>query len=285
MPATSRATVVLPVPGLPMKTRCRVRVGLRRPASARSFSTRSSATWRCTSRLTVAQADQRVELGEQLLHRPGRCGRALLRRRGHGRRCARRDRVGGAVSRGRGGGRCGRHGPRRPRRARDVRQGARRTELAGGLQLGGGGDRGVADHPHRRLAEAARGRRDLGERPRVGRRGGRPGGDEERSGSRSGTRASDDRGRRRRRSPGCGRRPGRAAQSAGAPGADSATAAASAAPSARATSAATPAPAATVTSASRASPSEVTCPVPVLMACPATRREAAAGPAPRGRGR
>ena len=31
MPATSRATVVLPVPGLPMKTRCRVIVGALQP--------------------------------------------------------------------------------------------------------------------------------------------------------------------------------------------------------------------------------------------------------------
>ena len=52
MPATSRATVVLPVPGLPSKIRCRVIVGDLRPASLRSPSTRSTAACRWISALT-----------------------------------------------------------------------------------------------------------------------------------------------------------------------------------------------------------------------------------------
>ena len=52
MPPTSRATVVLPVPGLPTNTRCRVMVGEARPALVRSASIRSTATWRWISALT-----------------------------------------------------------------------------------------------------------------------------------------------------------------------------------------------------------------------------------------
>ena len=54
MPPTSRATVVLPVPGLPTNTRCRVMVGDFSPALVRSASTRSTATWRWISALTSA---------------------------------------------------------------------------------------------------------------------------------------------------------------------------------------------------------------------------------------
>ena len=53
MPATSRATVVLPVPGLPLKIMCRVIVGAARPASLRSPSTRSTAACRWISAFTA----------------------------------------------------------------------------------------------------------------------------------------------------------------------------------------------------------------------------------------
>ena len=52
MPPTSRATVVLPVPGLPTKTRCRVMVTDLSPAFCPSPSTRSTATCWWISALT-----------------------------------------------------------------------------------------------------------------------------------------------------------------------------------------------------------------------------------------
>ena len=55
MPATSRATVVLPVPGLPLKTRCRVIVGAEARPRARRPSTRSTAACRWISALTSAR--------------------------------------------------------------------------------------------------------------------------------------------------------------------------------------------------------------------------------------
>ena len=86
--------MVLPVPGLPTKTRCRVIVGTLRPAASRLASILSTATWRWISPLTRVEADERVELGEQLLQRlrrrlgllrGGRVCR-LLRSGCHGRR-------------------------------------------------------------------------------------------------------------------------------------------------------------------------------------------------------
>ena len=96
MPLTSRATVVLPVPGLPVNTRCRVIVGLFSPASPRSFSTRSSGDLPVDLALDPLQADQAVELGQQLLE-------ALLRDcfgpagRGGGHRPARPPTVGASA--------------------------------------------------------------------------------------------------------------------------------------------------------------------------------------------
>ncbi len=55
MPATSRATVVLPVPGLPTNTRCRVIVGTLSPAASRLASILSTATWRWISPLTASR--------------------------------------------------------------------------------------------------------------------------------------------------------------------------------------------------------------------------------------
>ena len=55
MPATIRATVVLPVPGLPTKTRWRVMVAFFRPALVRSASTRRMAVWRWISDFTPAR--------------------------------------------------------------------------------------------------------------------------------------------------------------------------------------------------------------------------------------
>ena len=53
MPPTSRATVVLPVPGFPTKTRCRVIAGVLSPASLRLASILSRATCRWISALTA----------------------------------------------------------------------------------------------------------------------------------------------------------------------------------------------------------------------------------------
>ena len=78
MPPTRRATVVLPVPGLPVKTRCRVMVGLLRPASTRSFSTRSSGDLPVDLPLDPLQPDEGVELGQQLVEALGRLGRRRL---------------------------------------------------------------------------------------------------------------------------------------------------------------------------------------------------------------
>ena len=254
MPATSRATVVLPVPGLPTKTRCRVIVGLLagrpRRAAARPAAPRPGGGPRA---LTARQPDQRVELGEQLLA-PARAGarRLVLRPSGAVAGAPRRDRSRSRRPRLPPG---GRHGPRRPRR-RVASGGAGRTARAGGLQLGGRGDRGVADHPHRRLAERRRRPSATSvERPRVRRRAaGDPAATSAVEGRRSGA-ARQRRPRTAASKKSWVRPPPRSApaQSAAAPGADSATAAASAAPSARATSAVDARrPAATAASASRA---------------------------------
>ncbi len=52
MPPTNRATVVLPVPGLPTNTRWRLRAGDLRWLSARSFATRITSAWCRTSVFT-----------------------------------------------------------------------------------------------------------------------------------------------------------------------------------------------------------------------------------------
>ena len=164
MPPTRRATVVLPVPGLPVNTRWRVIVGLFRPASTRSFSTRSRATCRWISRLTRCspmRASSSASSSSRLL-----AGCAA-------RRC-------GWVAAGRpspdGTAPCARHRSRRePRRfaASAVPPPASRVhERSGGAhggELGGGGDGGIADDAHRRLAELAGGRGDLGQRLGIGR--------------------------------------------------------------------------------------------------------------------
>ena len=287
MPATSRATVVLPVPGLPAKTRCRVMVGLCRPASARSLSTRSTATCRWTSRLTVRQPDQRVELGEQLLHRPGRCGRALLRRRGHGRRCrpprpGRRSRLprwGWPVASG-GTARVGpaarvtspqRSPPygarRRPAAARRRRpRRCRSTRIVGSPRL------------HAADATSA-------SASRVGGRGGRPGGDQQRSASRS-AHARQRRPRTAASKKSWVRPPPRAAGPVArvhrGPTRPPPRPARRPRPGPRRP--ATPAPSGHGDQRLQGVPSEVTCPVPVLMAS-RSRPVAAAARAERCRGR
>ena len=146
MPPTSRATVVLPVPGLPVKTRCRVIVGLFRPASPRSFSTRSSGDLPVDLALDPLQPDQVVELGEQLVEA------ALRRRRPVPARGSAAVRAFGCDVRT--------GGPRRPPAGAAARSEPRvvRAGVGGradGGQLGGSGDGGVADDAHRRLAELA----------------------------------------------------------------------------------------------------------------------------------
>ena len=139
MPLTSRATVVFPVPGFPVKTRCRVMVGAFRPASSRSFSTRSTATCRCTSRFTrcspirassSASSSSMLRSGSSGSGRFGLCGRLLGWDGGTGAGIGIGEPVRGH---GRGHGR----------------------------QLGSGRDGGVPDDAHRRLAQLAGSRGDL----------------------------------------------------------------------------------------------------------------------------
>ena len=66
---SSRATVVLPVPGLPVNTRWWLVSIVGRPRSSRRRWIRSRLVSRRTSALTVGEPDERVELGEQLLDR------------------------------------------------------------------------------------------------------------------------------------------------------------------------------------------------------------------------
>ena len=202
MPATRRATVVLPVPGLPLKIMCRVIVGALRPASARRPSTRSTAAWRWISAFTSVRPDEAVELGEQLLDRL-RLGLGLGRlggRRGLGRRRRGRHRLGlvgtGPVEVG---------DPLldaaelvhelAEQVIADVRD---RLACRGTFaELGGGRGGGVADRAGVRLAERAGGQRDVGQRPGVRRRVGRAGQRERAHASASGRSGSDAPGRRR----------------------------------------------------------------------------------------
>ena len=90
-----RATVVLPVPGLPVNTRWWLVSIVGRPRSARSCWMRSRLVRRRTSALTSVEADEGVELGEQLLDRSLRAAaraRAAVGRCGAGRSPAAADR-------------------------------------------------------------------------------------------------------------------------------------------------------------------------------------------------
>ena len=69
MPATSRATVVLPVPGLPSKIRCRVIVGRLEAGVPAQPLDPEHGRLPVDLGLDVGQPDERVELGEQLLDR------------------------------------------------------------------------------------------------------------------------------------------------------------------------------------------------------------------------
>ena len=156
MPATSRATVVLPVPGLPRKTRCRVMVGLRRPAVGAQLLDPQQLRLPVHLALDRREPGQRVELGEQLLQRLRRCRRLLrgvgLRRDAAPCLAAPPARPSLRPAPGSGAPRAARvPGPRHGRRRR--------------LQLGRGGDRGVADHvivgsprPHAAEATSTRAR-------------------------------------------------------------------------------------------------------------------------------
>ena len=67
MPPTSRATVVLPVPGLPVKTRCRVIVGALQAGVGPQLLDPEHGDLPVDLALDPLQPDQGVELGEQLL--------------------------------------------------------------------------------------------------------------------------------------------------------------------------------------------------------------------------
>ena len=121
---SSRATVVLPVPGLPVKTRWWLVSSVGMPRSSRSRWMRSRLVRRRTSALTGGEPDERVELGEQLLDRAAPAA---------GRRA--RPRAVGAVAPAPAAGRRRRRrrgplsgaGRRRPRRTRAAaRRGSRR---------------------------------------------------------------------------------------------------------------------------------------------------------------
>ena len=117
-------------------------VGLFSPASPRSFSTRSTATCRCTSRFTRPSPVRASSSAKQLVE-------AALR-------SLRLRRDSGSVA-----GVLGRQRWRRSRRVLDHWSGHRKPVRH--RQLGGGRDGGVADHAHRRLAQLAGRRGDLGE--------------------------------------------------------------------------------------------------------------------------
>ncbi len=73
--ASSRATVVLPVPGLPRKTRCWDVAASGRPCSLRRPAP-AGRHQRLHLLLDRLQADQRVQVGLDRRQRPGRCGPA-----------------------------------------------------------------------------------------------------------------------------------------------------------------------------------------------------------------
>ena len=146
MPATSRATVVLPVPGLPVKTRCRVMVGLLQTGLGAQLLHPQQGDLPVDLALDRGQPDERVELVEQLLAASGPArGRGRpspASGRGRGRRAgcrrAARDRPGGLVAAS---------GTPATVHERAVAGAAvRRAAVAcTAAQLGRGGDRGVAE--------------------------------------------------------------------------------------------------------------------------------------------
>ena len=195
--------------------------------------------------LDPLQADERVELGQQVVEALGGVA-------GAGAAGRRRHRLAGRH----------RRGPARPRaRHRVPSDPAATTSARGGPhdgQLRGRGDGGVADDAHGRFAEVAGGRGDLGQGLGVRLRVRGPLG-------REGARVAVGASRQRRPRLAASKKswvlapPTAAAQSAAAPGADSATAAASARASARATPASAPAVEARAATASTASAQSATC--------------------------
>ena len=148
MPATRRATVVLPVPGLPTNTRCRVSSGVAQSAWRRAAPAIAQHLGLVADLgLHRVEADERVELVEQLLERPWRgrpSARASPRRLavpgyaaaatlGVARRGRPRRRAGGRDSAGLGALRCrsrascdvAEHGRGRERRDREARRATR----------------------------------------------------------------------------------------------------------------------------------------------------------------
>ena len=182
MPLTSRATVVLPVPGLPVKTRCRVMVGALQAGLAAQLLDAEYGDLPVHLPLHPLQPDQGVELRQQLVEA---ALRLLPARRASG--SVRRRLGSGAAAPASTAGVDGWRGAREP-----VRH---------GRQLGSGRDGGVADHAHRRLAQLAGGRGDLRQGPGVVGRVRGALGARASSGSRWASRATDARDSLRRRSP------------------------------------------------------------------------------------
>ena len=152
---SSRATVVLPVPGLPVNTRWWLVSSVGMPRSSRSRWMRSRLVSRRTSALTCGQPDERVELGEQLLDRPLPAAAPAPRRGRRRRRCRRAPRpspAGRAASRRRRRTRrAARCGSGRWRRSRPATARGRATR-----RRGPGGCRGRSSAPR---APCRRGRR------------------------------------------------------------------------------------------------------------------------------
>ena len=139
MPATSRATVVLPVPGLPTKTRCRVIVGHLEPG--------------------------RLALGLDLQHRDLAVDLALDRRPGRPGRRARRaaPRASWAVPRAPSAPRAPRACPPRPAaRPGSAGRSGRRSRLAADRAVVAGASAQAADHLGQRVADGVE---LLGHRP------------------------------------------------------------------------------------------------------------------------